>query len=150
LAEWFHQYDSTPDTIRRKTQLLAFTSLLSLSPPPKPLLASLQSLFSLYTDTLTELAEGAADENRGDYLYSPAPPGEMLQHWPDSDSPEDVRQRHMTNWDVVYVINARDFVAEKLRHAIEACGGQQAFEQQWVTGTIDQDVLRSFANLGIL
>ncbi|KAK5942595.1 hypothetical protein PMZ80_005160 [Knufia obscura] len=150
LAEWFHQYDSTPDTIRRKTQMLAITSLLSVSSPSTPLLASLQSLFSLYTDTLTELAEGAADENRGDYLYSPAPPGEMLQNWPDSDSPEDVRKRHMTNWEVVYVINARDFVAEKLRHAIQACGGQQAFEQQWVTGTIDQDVLRSFANLGIL
>ncbi|KAK5092272.1 hypothetical protein LTR70_001919 [Exophiala xenobiotica] len=150
LNEWFYQYDSTPDTLRRKTQLLALTSLLSLSPPPTPLLASLQSLFSVYADTLTELGEGAADENRGDYLYSPAPAGEMLQHWPGSDSPEDVRKRHMTNWDVVYVVNARNFVAEKLRQTVEACGGQQAFEQQWITGTIDQDVLRSFANLGIL
>lgn len=150
VEEWFRQYDSTPDTIRKKTQLLALTSLLSVSPPPTILLESLQSLFSLYTDTLLELSEGAADENRGDYLYSPAPPGEMLPDWPESDSPEDVRKRNMANWDVVYVINVRDFVAEKLRSAMEACGGQQAFEQQWITDRVDQDVVKGFINLGVL
>ena len=150
LTEWFYQYDSTPDTLRKKVQMLALTALLGANQPPTALLSSLQSLFGLYADTLTELAESAADENRGDYLYSPATPGEMLQNWPDSDSPEDVRKRHMTNWDVVYVINAREFVAEKLKLAIDACGGQQAFEQQWITDRVDQDVVRSFAGLGVL
>lgn len=150
LTEWFHQYDSTPDTLRRKTQLLALTSLLSVKPPPEALLSSLQSLFTVYTDTLTELSEGAADENRGDYLYAPAPPGEMLQNWPETDSPEDVRKRHMTNWDVVYIINAREYVADKMRSAIESCGGQQMFEQKWITDRVDKDVVASFAALGIL
>ena len=152
LTEWFASYDSTPDTVRKKTQLLAIASLLapSSSPPPTFLLESLQSVFSLATDTLTELAEGAADENRGDYLYSPAPPGQMLPNWPDSDSPEDVRKRTLANWDVVYVINARDFVAEKLRSAIQACGGQEAFERTWITDRVDADVVKAFVGLGIL
>ena len=150
VEEWFYQYDSTPDTIRKKTQLLALTSLLSVSPPPTVLLESLQSLFSIYTDTLTELTEGAADENRGDYLYSPAPPGEMLSDWPDSDSPEDVRKRKMANWDVVYVVNARDFVREKLGVAVQACGGQQVFEQEWITDRVDRDVVAAFVGLGVL
>lgn len=150
LTEWFYQYDSTPDILRRKVQVLALTSLLSVDPAPMPLLASLQSLFSIYTDTLTELAEGTAEENRGDYLYSPAQPGGMLPNWPETDSPEDVRKRHMTNWEVVYVINTREFVAERLKHAIQNCGGQEAFQQQWITERIDQDVVKGFANLGLL
>lgn len=150
LTEWFHQYDATADTLRRKTQLLALTSLLSVSPSPTPLLSSLQSLFTIYTDTLIELADGAAEENRGDYLFSPALPGEMLPNWPDSDSPEDVRKRQVANWDPVYVINARDFVAKGLRQAVQECGGQQAFEQQWIADRIDQDVVRAFAALGVL
>ncbi|KAJ9658574.1 hypothetical protein H2198_003592 [Neophaeococcomyces mojaviensis] len=150
LTEWFHQYDSTPDTLRRKTQVLALTALLSTSPPPRALLSSLQSLFSIYTDVLIELADGAAEENRGDYLFSPAPPGEMLPDWPDSDSPEDVRKRQVANWDPVYVMNAKEFVTEGLKQTIEACGGQQAFEQQWIIDSVDQDVVRSFAALGIL
>lgn len=150
VEEWFHQYDSTPDTIRKKTQLLALTSLLSVPPPPTVLLESLQSLFSIYTDTLTELTEGAAEENRGDYLYSPAPPGEMLSDWPDSDSPEDVRKRKMANWDVVYVVNARDFVREKLGIVVQACGGQQVFEEMWITDRVDRDVVSAFVGLGVL
>lgn len=148
--EWFYQYDSTPDTIRKKTQLLALSSLLGTSPPPKVLLESLQSFFSLYTDTLTELTEGAADENKGDYLYSPAPPGGMLPDWPDSDSPEDVRKRRMANWDVVYVVNARDFVRQNLGAAVQACGGQQEFERLWITDRVDRDVVRAFAELNVL
>lgn len=152
LTEWFTSYDSTPDTLRRKTQLLALASLLSSSttPPPTPLLESLQSLFSIATDTLTELAEGTADENRGDYLYSPAPPGEMLQNWPESDSPEDIRKRALANWDVVYIVNAREFVAEKLRNVVQACGGQEAFERTWITDRVDTDVVKAFVSLGIL
>lgn len=150
VEEWFYQYDSTPDTIRKKTQLLALTSLLGVSSPPTVLLESLQSLFNLYTDTLTELAEGAADENKGDYLYSPAPPGEMLPDWPDSDSPEDVRKRQLANWDVVYVVNARDFVREQLGIVVQTCGGQQAFEESWITDRVDRDVVRAFAELHVL
>lgn len=150
VEEWFYQYDSTPDTIRKKTQLLALTSLLGTNPPPTVLLESLQSLFSLYTDTLTELSEGAAEENKGDYLYSPAPPGEMLSDWPDSDSPEDIRKRRMANWDVVYIVNARDFVRQNLGAAVQACGGQQAFEVSWITDRVDRDVVKAFVGLNIL
>lgn len=152
LIEWFSSYDSTPDTLRRKTQLLALFSLLAPSPSsaPSSLLELLQSLFSMATDTLTELAEGAAEENRGDYLYSPTSPGQMLQNWPESDSPEDVRKRALANWDVVYIVNAREFVAEKLRSMIQACGGQEVFEKAWVRDRIDTDVVKAFASLGIL
>lgn len=149
LVEWFNQYDSTPDTIRRKTQMLALTALLADSTNPEPLLKSLQSLFGLYTDTLTELADGAADENRGDYLFSPAPTGEMSPPNPERDSPEDVRKRHVTNWDVAYVINAREFVAEKLKVVIQKCGGQDAFASQWINGVVDEDIVKSFAQLGL-
>lgn len=150
LTEWFQQYDSTPDTLRRKTQLLAVTSLLGVTPPPEPLLASLQSLFTACTDTMTELAEGAADENRGDYLYSPSQPGEMLPNWPESDSAEDIRKRHLTNWDLVYVINIRDFVSQKLQTAMQSYGGSEAFAQQWIADRVDQDVVKGFANLNLL
>lgn len=150
LTEWFQQYDSTPDTLRRKTQLLAITSLLGIVPPPEHMLSSLQSIFTICTDTMTELAEGAAAENRGDYLYSSSQPGEMLPNWPESDSAEDVRKRHMTNWDVVYVINTRDFVLQKFQTAMRSCGGQEAFVQQWITDRVDQEVVKGFASLELL
>ena len=99
---------------------------------------------------MTELTDGAAEENRGDYLYSPAPTGEMLPDYPDSDSPEDIRKRKMANWDVAYVVNAREFVRERLGAAIQACGGQQRFEELWITDRVDRDVVKAFIELNVL
>ena len=56
----------------------------------------------------------------------------------------------MENWDVVYVVNAREYVSEKFRGVVEACGGQQEFERMWITERVDGDVVRGFARLGVL
>ena len=51
--------------------------------------------------------------------------------------------------DPVHRLDVRDFVRERLQRCIAACGGQEAFQREWLLD-VDADVVRSFGQLGVL
>ena len=51
--------------------------------------------------------------------------------------------------DPVHRLDVRDFVRERLQRSVEACGGQEAFQREWLVD-VDTDVVRGFGRLGVL
>ena len=148
VAEWTHHFDSIGDISRKKLQTLAITGLLSASfPPPTFMLEQLQNLMTTWTDVITELGEEAPEERQGDYLwYGPPQP---LEYRDGAETPEDQRRRDLSGVDPTYTVNIRSFVAERLRDAVQGCGGEQLFQQEWL-GRVDGAVVKGFADLGIM
>ncbi|KAJ9198731.1 hypothetical protein DTO271D3_6115 [Paecilomyces variotii] len=155
LTEWFFHYDNIGSTSQKKLHALALTQLLSLNtpeaPPPAYLLNNLQSYLATWTDIITELAEGTAEEPNdprgGDYLI----------HWNnaetapyhDNEPPESLRRRDFERSDVIHRINIRDFVRQRLQTVIMACGGEQQFQEAWLIN-VDREVVAAFGALGLL
>jgi hypothetical protein len=51
--------------------------------------------------------------------------------------------------DPVHRIDVKEFVRERLQQAVEACGGMDVFRAEWLVD-VDEDVVRSFGELGVL
>lgn len=51
--------------------------------------------------------------------------------------------------DPVHRLDLKAFVREHVRQAIEAVGGEAAFQTQWVVN-VDQEVLQEFGRLGVM
>jgi len=49
----------------------------------------------------------------------------------------------------VHRINLISFLREHLQAAIQAAGGEQQFQEEWLE-RVDKDVVRGFGELGIL
>jgi hypothetical protein len=118
------------------------------------MLENLQSLFTIWTDVVVEVGEEASEDSQGDYLWHnnrPANGGndaDVPPEWPDA-TPEDGRKRVISNNDPIYVVNIREFVAERLRGVIERAGGVQVFQDEWV-GRCDEAVVKAFVGLNLL
>ncbi|PYH95039.1 ARM repeat-containing protein [Aspergillus ellipticus CBS 707.79] len=154
LTEWFLHYDNIGSTTQKKLHALALTQLLTLngpdSQPPAYLLNNLQSYLTMWTDIVTELAEGAEgnpdDPRSGDYLI----------YWnnaqtaanDENEPPENVRKRDWDNSDVLHKINIRDFLRERLHSLIVGCGGEQRFQEEWLVN-VDREVVASFGAMGL-
>jgi hypothetical protein len=154
LTEWFFHFDNIGVVTQKKLHALALTQLLSINgpnaPPPHYILAQLQSYFTMWTDIVTELAEGAEesdDPRNGDYLIFWNGGGTSVYH--ESEPPEVTRRRDWESSDITHRLNMREFVKERLQAIIVACGGEQRFHEDWLVN-IDRDVLTAFGNLGIL
>ncbi|RAK86197.1 importin 11 [Aspergillus costaricaensis CBS 115574] len=160
LTEWFLHYDNIGSSTQKKLHALALTQLLTIngpdSQPPSYLLNNLQSYLTMWTDIVTELAEGAddgsganTDDPRGgsDYLiyWNNAQTGAVDEHEP----PENVRRREWDNEDVLHKVNIRDFIRERLHSLIVGCGGEQRFQEEWLLN-VDREVVASFGALGLL
>ena len=164
LKEWFLHYDNIGSATQKKLHTLGLTQLLSLHapnlPPPPYILKHLQSYLTMWTDIVTELAEGddTDDPNSGkDYLV----------YWNDKthdathsggggatgvapgEPPEIARQREWGDMDIVHRINIRQFVKDGLQSVIVRCGGEQRFQEDWL-GHVDGEVVSGFGALGIL
>ena len=148
LTEWFNHMDTISHPEQRKLNTMALTSLLQTAQPW--ILVHLQSLMNEWTITITELIVDASTvenvvDNRDCLVYNdpqaPATEGE--------EAPADQRKRSLTFKDPVHRIDIRDFIREKLARAIEAVGGMQTFQREWV-GNIDADVLSGFSALGVV
>lgn len=77
-------------------------------------------------------------------------------HWPpepyaptDPQSPEDIRKRDLLYSDPVHALNLVAFVREHIQQAVQAAGGEQQFQEEWLA-RVDGDVLRGFGELGIM
>ncbi|KAK1149495.1 hypothetical protein N8T08_005044 [Aspergillus melleus] len=154
LTEWFLHYDNIGSTNQKKLHALALTQLLTLngpdSQPPAYILTHLQSYLNIWTDIITELAEGAEgdpnDPRSGDHLiyWNNAETGTSAEH----EAPENIRRREWDNADILHKINIRDFVRERLRSLIVGCGGEQRFQEEWLLN-VDREVVAAFGALGL-
>lgn len=154
LTEWFSHYDNIGSVNQKKLHALALTQLLYMNgpdtQPPPYILNHLQSYLSVWTDIVTELAEGAdADPSHpsaGDYLifWNQTQPGKFEENEP----PETERRRHWDTSDVIHNINIRDFVRTRLHSLIVGCGGEQPFQEGWLVN-VDREVVAAFGALGL-
>jgi hypothetical protein len=60
-----------------------------------------------------------------------------------------VRKRELIYSDPVHQLNLVAFVREHLQHAMQACGGEQRFQEEWLS-RVDKDVVKGFGELGIM
>lgn len=59
------------------------------------------------------------------------------------------RHHQLTLLDPVRRINTTQFIRHHLQQAIIHCGGQEAFQRDWLAN-VDSDVITSFGKLGVL
>lgn len=85
------------------------------------------------------------DTNPTSCLYWPPEP----YHPTDPEAPEDVRKRDLLYSDPVHQINLVAFVRDHVQQAVQASGGEQRFQEEWL-GRVDADVLKGFGALGIM
>lgn len=152
LSEWFLHFDNIGTASQKKLHALGLTQLLSVngtdSQPPTYILNHLQSYLNIWTDIVTELAEGAEDPNNqsgGDYLVCWNNPPEQ-RDW--NETPENERRRNWDSSDVIHKINIRDFVRQRLHSLIVGCGGEQRFQEEWLMN-VDREVVSAFGALGL-
>ncbi|OJJ47682.1 hypothetical protein ASPZODRAFT_63665 [Penicilliopsis zonata CBS 506.65] len=180
VAEWFSHYDNIGSVSQKKLHALGLTHLLalnttssqsqsalaassSLPSPPPYILNHLQSYLNMWTDIVTELAEGAGDDpndpRSGDYLIfwkggDPATTtattttSSATEVYDDNEPPETTRRREWDAADVIHKINIRDFIKQHLHALVLACGGEHRFQEDWL-GNVDRDVVASFVGLGL-
>lgn len=162
LKEWFFHYDNIGSATQKKLHALALTQLLALNapdlPPPEYILKHLQSYLTVWTDIITELADGddGEDPNSGkDYLVYWNDKKQGSQNDDDiaassfAEPPEVRRRRNWDDSDVVYKINIRDLIRERLQSLIVRCGGGQQFQEDWLNH-VDREVVSGFGAMGIL
>lgn len=144
LEEWCSHFENIGDPSRRKLMCLALTKLLD----QQFMLLHLQSLMSLWTDVITELREDAADVD-GDSLVAADSSWQGTREEGVPEAPEEGRLRALTKSDPVHAVQTPVWVRHYLHAAIEACGGQTAFQEQWLVN-VDRDVVAAFGSLGIM
>ena len=150
LQEWFSHLENIGDPGRRKLMALALTRLLDL-PQQRFMLLNLQSLMTMWTDVITELRDGGAEDTistpehrRGDSLVYPE-----QQPADPHEAAEDARRREMMYSDEVHTLGLPGFVTEALARAVAGQGGTETFRREWI-GNVDVDVLRGFLGLGVM
>ncbi|EME46887.1 hypothetical protein DOTSEDRAFT_126805 [Dothistroma septosporum NZE10] len=143
LEEWFSHFENIGDPARRKLMCLALTKLLETGQPF--ILTSLQSLMTTWTDVVTELREDAADVG-GDSLVHSGPSDGYTDA---PEAPEDIRRRLLSDSDQVHIINLTGWIKHYLQLTINACGGYEQFQAQWLVN-VDKDVVKGFSDLGII
>ena len=147
LTEWCSHFENIGEPKRKKLICLALTNLLSLPPTQHSwILSRLQALMTIWTDVITELMEGMEDQNGGDCLIYWDAEG-LKGNGP--EAPEEERRRDLTFGDPVHRVNVKDFVRQRLRAVIGACGGEEIFSRDWL-GNVDKDVVAGFGTLGVL
>lgn len=156
LTEWFLHYDNIGTVTQKKLHALALTQLLTLNgpntQPPTYILNHLQSYLNVWTDIITELAEGTTegdpnDPRGGDYLINWNNAG--TGKWHENEPPETTRRADWDNSDIVHKINIRDFVRERLHSLIVGCGGEQRFQEDWLIN-VDREVVAAFGALRLI
>jgi hypothetical protein len=77
-------------------------------------------------------------------------PDEPTPYWPaEPEAPEDKRKRELIYSDPVHRLNLIVIVRDHLQHAIQDSGGEQQFQEEWLS-RVDKDVLKGFGELGIM
>ncbi|KAF2678917.1 ARM repeat-containing protein [Lentithecium fluviatile CBS 122367] len=144
LEEWFGHIENIGDPPNKKLMTLVLTRLLETGAPW--ILGKLQNLIVVWTDVLGELLDGM-DDKSSSCLYWPDEPQPYRPNEP--EAPEDMRKRELIYSDPVHRLNLVSFVREHLQQAIQNTGGEQQFQEEWLS-RVDKDVLKGFGDLGIV
>ncbi|KAL4952453.1 armadillo-type protein [Aspergillus filifer] len=156
LTEWFFHYDNIGTAMQKKLHALALTQLFTVNGPntqlPTYILNHLQSYLNVWTDIITELAEGTtegdpSDPRGGDYLIFWNNAGTGV--YDETEPPENRRKREWEASDIVHKTNIRNFVRERLHSLIMGCGGEQRFQEDWLVN-VDREVVAAFGALRLL
>lgn len=177
LTEWFAHIDSIAHPAQKKLSCLALTSLLETG--QRWILSRLQSLMTLWTDTIAELVVEDEDSSGNTIKVGPPrhqslnPHPTQLTHSPlphlkrdylllpptsttpipttttTTTTPASLRHSHLHTTDPIYTLDIRDHVRSTLNAAIAAAGGMDTFRERWVVD-IDADVVAGFGALGII
>ncbi len=146
LEEWFSHFENIGDPSRRKLMCLALTKLLSTSQPF--ILSSLQSLMTLWTDMVTEIREEGGAWDSDTLVYESV--DQLRNTDPEViEAPEDERRRELSFADPVHSVRVAQWIKHYLEVAIQAAGGQEAFQSEWLVN-VDKDVIAAFGELGIM
>ncbi|KAI9786020.1 MAG: hypothetical protein M1816_008172 [Peltula sp. TS41687] len=143
LTEWFSHFGNIGHPTQRKLGCLALTILLETR--ASWILSKMQELMTVWTDVVTEVQEGVDDGNGDNLVYHEAEP--LDPNLP--EAPEEERRRKLLMSDPVRRINTTHFIRHHLQQAIAQCGGQEAFQRDWLA-SVDSDVLTSFGKLGVI
>ncbi|KAH3986895.1 hypothetical protein HBI56_219490 [Parastagonospora nodorum] len=142
LEEWFSHIENIGDGPGKKLMTLILTRLLGED--AGLMLPKLQSLMTAWTDVLGELLDGMDDRSVDSLFWPPEP-----YHPTEPEAPEDIRKRELIYSDPVHQINLVAFVREHLQQAVQAAGGEQRFQEDWLAN-VDKDVVKGFGELGIM
>ncbi|KAH3920635.1 hypothetical protein HBH56_007630 [Parastagonospora nodorum] len=142
LEEWFSHIENIGDGPGKKLMTLILTRLLGED--AGLMLPKLQSLMTAWTDVLGELLDGMDDRSVDSLFWPPEP-----YHPTEPEAPEDIRKRELIYSDPVHQINLVAFVREQLQQAVQAAGGEQRFQEDWLAN-VDKDVVKGFGELGIM
>ncbi|MCJ1358736.1 MAG: hypothetical protein MMC33_008736 [Icmadophila ericetorum] len=151
LTEWFSHLDNISSPPTKKLMCMALTALADPAPEAGPqawILGKLQDLVGCWTELIAECMESDEDLGRDEDEKDNLVYEEKLEATP-YDSPEDVRKREFTFTDPVHRIPIKQFIREHLHRIIGKCGGQEAFQRDWL-GNVDEDVIKDFANYRVL
>ena len=160
LEEWFGHIENIGDAPNKKLMCLVLTRFLEGA--QSWMLGRLQSLIGIWTDVLGELLDGMDDRSQEcvypfntvcvlililllSSLFWPPEP----YHPTEPEAPEDIRKRELIYTDPVHQINLVAFVREHLQQVIQQVGGEQAFQEEWLS-RVDKEVLKGFGELGIM
>ena len=140
LSEWFRHLDNISHPEKKKLSCLAVTTLLQTGQPW--ITVRLQELMTVWTEVVVELYDN--DERKDDCLVY----GDVELMKGANETAEQEGQRKLMFADPVHRFDLKPFIREHLRQAIIACGGNEAFQEQWIIN-VDKDVLSEFSKLGI-
>lgn len=163
LKEWFGHWNDISDVTRKKTHALALTRLLSVNgasgPPPDFLLLQLQSYMETWTSLIVELSDDGSyddgddgdDDGNGnsDAKQAQRKNKDYLISWNEDEAggagetPEVARQLAWHSADPTYRWIFGQFVNEIFRGVVQACGGLEEFNQNWLIN-VDAHVVRAF------
>lgn len=148
LTEWFDHAENISHPTHKKSNCMALTSLLELAQPW--MLSRLQLLMNEWVSTVTELIVDVSLEedkiDNQDCLVYKDPNSLKSEGF---EAPHDMRRRMLTLNDPVHRVDIREVIRGKLAIAVEACGGMEVFQREWVQN-VDADVLKAFGELGIV
>jgi hypothetical protein len=145
LTEWFYQCENVGNADQKKLMCLALTNILDLGPK---YLGRLQEFMNLWCDTANECLEWTDGEVSNTDCLVYGNPNAAGQEW-GFDSAEAERKVKLLRADPVHTVHIKEHIRAHLIRAIEACGGQQAFQNDWLVN-VDKEVVKSFESVQIL
>lgn len=156
LEEWFGHMDSVGDPSKTKLMCMALTKLSAIG--QSFMLAKLQDLMTMWTSMVVELRTDEND-NSTEYvdgftaqahvrltsLYSCMIRTGQLE----ADEASIKIQNAFAMRDPVFRVPVGDFIKHSVRQAIENCGGERIFQDEWLVN-VDKHVVEAFRDLGIV
>lgn len=141
LSEWFRHFDNISHPEKKKLNCLGLTALVQTGQPW--ILEHLQELMGVWTETALEFYNDD-DDKVDDYLVYKD--HEALKAV--DETAEQEGRRKLLILDPIHRIDLKNFIRDHLQSAITKCGGNEAFQAEWVVN-VDRHVLEGFGKLGI-